>query len=191
MVSLDIDHVGTLQGMYNPYADVSVAWKLGGGWALTQSIGGYAPVVTAVGDNDWVFQETTALTYAGGGWNFTVRPALGFTGGNVTLGVKDHPDYFNIDLTATKHFGNWEVGAVGFGSHDLSKAISNGGKEQAQFALGGLVGYNFGGVDVQVFATRDVFSQNYSNFDGSKSYETRIWNRVVLPLWVNQHEALK
>jgi hypothetical protein len=177
--------------MYNPYADISVAWKLGGGWALTQSIGGYAPVVTSVGANQWVFQETTALTYAGGGWNLTVRPALGFTGENVTTGMKDHPDYFNIDITATKHFGKWEVGAVGYGSHDLGKAVVNGGKEQAQFALGGLVGYNFGGVDVQIFATRDVFSQNYNNFDGSKSYETRIWNRIVLPLWVNQHEALK
>ena len=63
--------------------------------------------------------------------------------------------------------------------------------EADQFALGGLVGYNFTGISLQAYLTRDVWTQNYFNpsFECttigvcSKAYETRFWTRVVVPLW--------
>jgi outer membrane protein OmpA-like peptidoglycan-associated protein len=52
-----------------------------------------------------------------------------------------------------------------------------GYNKQAQFAVGPLVGYNFGPVILQVKLTRDVAQKNYGGFD------TRFWTNIVIPLW--------
>jgi hypothetical protein len=87
-------------------------------------------------------------------------------------------DFANLDLTATKKFGNWEVGPVAFGSMDVSTPISTY-QRASQFAVGGLVGYDFGVARLQVYGTRDVYVHNYSGLD------TRVWARVTLPLWTS------
>jgi hypothetical protein len=48
---------------------------------------------------------------------------------------------------------------------------------QRQFAAGGLVGYDFGPVDLQVYVTSTVWQENYGGYD------TRGWFRLVVPLW--------
>jgi hypothetical protein len=111
-------------------------------------------------------------------------------------------DYFNYDLALTKTMGKWEIGVVGFGSVDTSSTVlqqTNGiypacplsvswingsglirgaqcGKA-SQFALGGLVGYNFGPVITQVVVSSDVASTGYSTRD------TRGTLHVIIPLW--------
>ncbi len=48
--------------------------------------------------------------------------------------------------------------------------------------MGGLVGYSFPGITLQLYATTDVYSSNYYNLsDASKSYETRVWTRAIVP----------
>jgi Putative MetA-pathway of phenol degradation len=79
-----------------------------------------------------------------------------------------------LDLTATKRFGRWEIGAVGFGSTDLNRPIPTYLK-QSQFALGGLIGYDFGPLSMQAYVTTDVVENNYGGRD------TRGWWRVILP----------
>ena len=81
----------------------------------------------------------------------------------------------------TKHIDKWEVGLVGYGSTDLNGAFRNTDllgavHKQSQFALGGLVGYNFGPVIAQVYLTRDISQSNYTGYD------TRFWTRVIVPL---------
>ena len=49
--------------------------------------------------------------------------------------------------------------------------------DRSQFALGGLVGYNFGPVITQAYITTDVYKSNYP------TYETRGWMRAIVPLW--------
>jgi hypothetical protein len=49
-------------------------------------------------------------------------------------------------------------------------------QRQSQFALGGLVGYDFGTLVLQAYLTRDVVEHNYGGFD------TRLWGRIVIPL---------
>ncbi len=152
-----------------------------------------------------MLSERANLSYVADGWKLAANLSFGQPGtsGSVTVwntalgytGNQIQPDYFNYDLTATKTFGKWEVGLVGFGSTDTSRAAWNSQGnlvhgvlpgEQAQFALGGLVGYSFPGLTVQTYLTHDVYSSNYYNLsDGlpSKSYETRIWTRAIIPLW--------
>jgi hypothetical protein len=69
-----------------------------------------------------------------------------------------------LDLTATKRFGRWEIGAVGFGSTDLNRPIPTYLK-QSQFALGGLIGYDFGPLSMQAYVTTDVVENNYGGRD--------------------------
>lgn len=63
----------------------------------------------------------------------------------------------------------------------MNSAVRNtnliGVYKQSQFALGGLVGYNFGPVIAQVYVTRDIAQSNYTGYD------TRLWTRLIVPLW--------
>jgi len=90
-----------------------------------------------------------------------------------------YPDFLNLDLTATKHFGKWEIGPVAFGSTDLPTANPSYAR-QGQFAVGGLVGYNFGPANLQAYVTRDVVQRNYAGL------ETRGWLRVTVPIGTEQ-----
>jgi hypothetical protein len=45
----------------------------------------------------------------------------------------------NVDLTASRKFGDWEFGLVAFGSTDLNSPV-DGYLKQSQIAVGGLIG---------------------------------------------------
>ena len=86
-----------------------------------------------------------------------------------------NPNFINVDLTATHKFGKWEAGWVGFYSSDLSTPVP-GYLKQSQFAMGGLVGYDFGPVILQGYLTSDVYQKNYGGTD------VRGWARIIIPL---------
>ncbi len=159
-----------VEGMFNPFFGGGLAWDLGGGFGFSYLLGVYPSVHTPVGFDSTSLNQRFALSYTANGWNLT---------GNVIYGnhfdTNVNPDYINVDLTATKKFGKWELGAVGFGSSDLNKPAFDPVK-QSQFALGALVGYNFGPVILQSYLTRDVSQSNYGGFD------TRFWSRIIIPL---------
>ena len=192
-----------VNGFYNPALLVGEAWGLGNGWNFSTWVGGYAPVDDnlGAGHDAWVFNSRSAITYNADNWDLTahlIYGALGNVQSGALQGFKASPDYVNLDLTATKTLGKWEVGLVAFGSWDVSgiSAAANGGlpyKEQGQFAVGGLVGYDFAGISVQSFLTTDVWTEGYYNptsqciaqtgFNCNKAYETRFWTCLVIPLW--------
>jgi len=72
-------------------------------------------------------------------------------------------------------FGKWQVAWVGFYSSDLNTPVL-GYQKQSQFAMGGLLGYDFGPVVLQGYLTSDVYEKNYGGKD------VRGWVRIVLPL---------
>jgi hypothetical protein len=154
--------------MYNPFIGGTLAWDLGGGFGFSYTLGAYIGVNDALADPTSSINQRFALSYTGGGWDLTAHVIYG-TQVETTVG---HPDFVNVDLTATKTFGKWEVGAVGYYSTDLGTVVS----KQSQFALGGLVGYDWGALKTQAYVTRDVYEQNYGGFD------TRVWGRVIVPL---------
>jgi Putative MetA-pathway of phenol degradation len=127
----------------------------------------YFGIDQAVSWSSTSLNQRFALSYTRDGWyltanviygtqldSFTNRPQISpcpapfnFNGCN--------PDFINVDLTATKKFGKWEFGAVAYGSTDLTPPIASYQK-QSQFAVGGLMGYDFGPVTLQAYATRSV-----------------------------------
>jgi hypothetical protein len=111
-----------------------------------------------------------ALSYTGNGWDLTANVIWGIQFDQVTSKPQTspcpvslafpydgcNPNFINVDLTATKKLGKWELGPVGFYSSDLSAPVPDY-LRQSQFAMGGLIGYWFGPVILQVYVTTDVW----------------------------------
>ena len=86
----------------------------------------------------------------------------------------------NVDLTATKEFGKWQIGPVAYYSTDLNSPLE-GYQRQRQLAVGGLVGYNFDNKGIlQTNLTTEVYERNYGAAD------TRLWTRVIIPIVTEQ-----
>jgi Putative MetA-pathway of phenol degradation len=147
---------------------------------------------------DWGCRNTTpasclgitipAPSYTGNDWNLTANVIYGIQLDQVTnrpqispcpapFGFNGcNPDFINIDLTAVKKFGKWQLGPGAYGSSDLTRPIA-GYQQQTQFAAGALFGYDFGLLTLQAYATTDVVEHNYGGRD------TRGWFRMIVPLW--------
>jgi calcineurin-like phosphoesterase family protein len=89
-----------------------------------------------------------------------------------------------LDLTATKKFGKFEIGAVAYGVTDLplggrdfALASAQGYTRAGRFAVGGLIGYDFGPVTAQLMVARDVAVRTR----GTESTDGFI--RLIAPLY--------
>lgn len=159
-----------VQGFYNPLIQAQLAWNLGGGFGASYALGAYIGVDSPVADQSTSLNQWGALSYTGGGYDLTASAIYG-----TQISSHTNPDFFNLDLTATKSFGKWSAGPVGYYSTDLNQPFPTY-RKQNQFALGALVGYNFGPVILQTYLTRTVSENNYGGQD------TRFWFRIIVPL---------
>ncbi|MDR7038422.1 hypothetical protein J2X36_003186 [Methylobacterium sp. BE186] len=141
------------------------------------------------------YRQGFAISYTGDGWNLTANLTYNFydtpssfsggffpAGGALRRGPYAPSDALNLDLTATKKFGKWEIGAIGYGTTDLSNTsrfspVALGGARQGYFALGGLIGYDFGPFTVQGYAARHIVNR----VAGAEATEG--WFRVIAPLY--------
>ena len=141
-----------------------------------------------------------AISYTGDGYNLTANltynfydsPAR-FDGRNGIpgfFGPVQASDALNLDLTATKKFGKFEIGAIGYGTVNLDpnllvtpfaldpvlagRRIGRGGR----FALGGLIGYDFGPFSVQAYVARDVVATGPRGVESTDG-----WFRIIAPLY--------
>ena len=183
------------QAIYNPFVAGQLAWNFGNGFSASYLAGAYIGISNA-GNFDNAFNRTTfhqqlALAWHGGGWNATANLMVGLVGNQQSCNAFasfscQNNDYFNYDLALTHTFGKWEVGMVAYGSTDFggyNAGYSALGvyhpayAEQSQFALGGLMGYNFGPVIMQLIVSTDVYTQNYNN------KQTQGLLHVIIPIW--------
>jgi hypothetical protein len=184
VVGVDVHNSGNVSGWYNPLVSGQLAWDLGNGWGFSYLLGAYLQVDSPVGFDSTSLNQRFALSYTGNGWNLTANTIWGIQIDSVTgcttliasvATCAINPNFVNVDLTATKKFGKWEIGPVGYYSTDLNSPLP-GYQKQSQFAVGGLVGYDFGPVILQAYLTTDVYEKNYGGHD------TRFWARIILPL---------
>src|SRR5215471_2596715 len=174
--------------VYNPLISGQLAWDLGNGFGVSYLLGVYIDVAGQLAWDSSSLNQRFAISYTANGWNLTANLIWGIQFDHISakpqispcpdpFGFNGcNPDFLNLDLTATKKFGKWELGLVGFYSTDLSTPVP-GYLKQSQFALGGLVGYDFGPVILQGYVTTDVSEQNYGGRD------TRGWARIIVPIW--------
>ncbi len=185
------------RGIYNPFVAGQIAFNLGNGFSVSYLAGAYIGVTgsaLSVGGatvvtnpfNQTTFHQQLALAYHMNGWNATANIIYGMVGQNSgainVLGANGN--YFNYDLGLTKTIGKWEVGIVGagsnvagYGNRNLTGVQGAYSASASQFALGGLIGYNFGPVITQFTLMTDLTVSGYTG------KETIGFAHIIVPLW--------
>jgi hypothetical protein len=169
-------------GVFNTYfVPVELTWKFGtSGFVTKAGLAFYAPTGTIQGASGlnnqgrpfWTFQPELALSYLANGWNLTAFLYEEFNTENSRTRYTTG-DIFHADFTATKTFGKWTLGPVGYyvaqvtddkcplgvcRTFNPAGTLLNTQRFQL-FALGGLVEYNFGAASFSVWATQEIFSK--------------------------------
>jgi hypothetical protein len=140
-----------------------------GGVCVTQvGCNGFANI----GARYWTFQPELIVSYLGGGYNLSAALYAEFNTANQADNYTQG-DIFHADFTATKTFGKWTIGPVAYYVAQVSNdkcpiglctalhPLGVGGNAQRyeNFAIGGLVEYNFGPASLSVWATQDVLAK--------------------------------
>lgn len=178
--------------LWNP---ITLSWNLGGGWFVSAGFNFVGPDGThqtgTPNPDYWTFEPTLAVSYLANNWvlsaNFfydintqsqgwccAVNSTI--TSGNALYG----------DFTAAYKIGKWEIGPVGYFEVQTTSDTGAGcgltptlcGRYQTA-AVGGLVGYDFGPVDLQVWVTDSFVGQNGPQGSGG----INVWSRLGFRIW--------
>jgi hypothetical protein len=166
-----------LSGMFDTYiVPVELSWKLwNSGWQFKTGLGIYVPDGTKTGVNGlgnvgqpyYTFQPEAILSYLRDGWNLTAAVYEEFNTANSVTHYTSG-DILHADFTATKTIGKWTFGPVAYYWGQVTNdscpisCIATGGSTLAHYqstevwAVGGLVGYDFGPASLSVWATQEV-----------------------------------
>ena len=168
-------------GFFNTYiVPVELSWKLGtSGFAVKTGLGIYLPDGTSQGINGLgnvgnpytTFQPELILSYLAGGYNLSVAIYDEINTANRVTHYTTG-DIFHADFTATKTFGKWTIGPVGYYVGQVTNDTCNLGclgntlahaQRYNRWAVGGLVEYNFGPASLSVWAATDVVANARNN----------------------------
>jgi hypothetical protein len=169
-------------GVHNTFiVPVELSWKLGAsGFNIKTGLGIYTPDGTQttfnglgnVGAPFWTFQPEIIVSYLKDGWNLSAAIYEEFNTKN-SLTEYTSGDILHADFTATKTIGKWTLGPVAYYYGQVSNdscgatcvaaygginPITSGANAQRfnVWAVGGLVGYDFGPAALSVWATQEV-----------------------------------
>jgi hypothetical protein len=178
-----------LRGVFNPDVNpITLSWNLGNGFFVSFGEHIYIPInsevvvassAAGVVSSAASFEQRVAVSYIANDWVLSANGIFGIVT-NDGVGIKG-PDYANVDWTIAHNFGKWQIGAVGYGAWDLETTpINFAVGKAAAVAVGGLVGYNFGVVNLQLMATHQVVTHGDTNYGRE---DTRVWSTLVIPIW--------
>jgi hypothetical protein len=188
----------TANTFFNP---ITLSWNLGGGWFVSAAFNFVAPdgtkstaADTTPNPDYWTLEPAFAVSYLANNWNITGNffydintkttgtCCSGALGAGVTSG-----NLFYGDLHALYKFGKWSIGPVG--NFEFQTTSDTGCSVAATAlgvcnkygygAVGALVGYDFGPVDLQFWFTDTVASQNAPQGVGGLN----LWTRLGFRIW--------
>jgi hypothetical protein len=166
-------------GMFDTYiVPVELSWKFGtSGFAFKTGLGIYVPdgTITSkvtnglgnVGSPYYTFQPEAIFSYLKDGWNLTAAVYEEFNTAN-SITHYTSGNILHADFTATKTIGKWTLGPVAYYYGQVSSdscpvsCIATGESTLLHsnrfdvWAVGGLVGYDFGPASLSVWATQEV-----------------------------------
>ena len=165
---------------------IELSWKLAdSGFAIKTGLGIYVPDGTQhnfipgvtgssagtgypfIGDPYWTFQPEVIFSYLKDGWNLSAAIYDEINTRNTVTQYKTG-DILHADFTATKTIGKWTFGPVAYYYGQVSSdscsppscGYATGTLLNPQrfdiWAVGGLIGYNFGPAALSVWATQEV-----------------------------------
>jgi hypothetical protein len=176
--------------LWNP---IALSWNLGAGWFVSVGFNFVGPDGSKPGGqftpnpDYWTFEPTFAVAYLANNWNLAANffydintqstgvccAAVKVTNGNALYG----------DLHALYKFGKWSIGPVGYFQQqttaDTGCPVAAVCGRLSDGALGGLVGYDFGPVDLQVWVTDTIYGSNTAQGSGG----INVWTRLGFRLW--------
>ena len=175
----------TANTLWNP---IALSWNLGGGWFVSAGFNFTGPdgtkYVGTPNPDYWTFEPTFAVSYLANNWNLTANFFYDINtksngtccaGATVTSG-----DALYGDFHALYKFGKWSLGPVGYfevqTTSDLGCPVAAVCGNLSNVAVGGLVGYDFGPVDLQLWVTDSVARSNA--IDG-----LNVWTRLGFRIW--------
>jgi hypothetical protein len=179
------------------FQPINLSWNLGNGWYIGAGFAFDAPDGTrqpgTPNPDYWTFEPSIAFSYLGNNWvasanffydiNTKSQGVCCTAGANITSG-----NALYGDLSAVYKIGNWSIGPVGYfevqttndtGTCNPSPGVSLCGRYQTA-AAGGLIGYDFGPVDLQVWVTDSFVGQNAPQ--GSPG-ALDVWSRIGFKIW--------
>jgi hypothetical protein len=157
------------------------------------------------------FEPHAAVSYLAGGWDLTAHFLYDFNTASAGhsspfaktpaapfgMGYRSGDQAF-LDLTATKKYGKWEIGPVAYFEWQTTSDQPGGGFSCAQmlaattvscgratdYALGGLIGYDWGPVAVKMLLTDTFYhSDELGGF--------AMWTKISFPLSTTDAPASK
>jgi hypothetical protein len=186
-----------------------LSWNLGGGLFASTAFDFYIPDGSrydgTLNPDYWTFQPRASLSYLANGWDLTgtflydfntasaghTGPFAGTPAAAFGVGYQSGDQAF-LDVTATKKFGKWEIGPVGYFAWQTTNDTPGGGFSCAamgaataglatcgratDYAVGGLVGYDFGPVALKFTVTDSVHTRD--DFGG-----LFVWTKLSFRLW--------
>ena len=186
---------------------LTLSWNFKNGWFASTSVSFYVPDGSRYNNSPnpdyWTFEPSAAISYLGDGLDLTARfvyninkASAGHTGAfagtpAAAFGIGYRSgDQAYLDLTATRKFGKWEVGPVGYLKWQTTADRPGGGFSCATMAavtgvpcgratdvaVGALIGYDFGLLTLKTFITESLYTKD--DFGG-----LLIWTKLAFRLW--------
>jgi hypothetical protein len=178
------------------FSPIILSWNLGQGWFVSTGFTFMAPDGTKSGPgfitpnpDYWTYEIPFAVSYLGSNINASANffydinassngtCCAGALGAGVTSG-----NLFYGDLHFLWKFGKWSIGPVG--AFEVQTTADTGCTAAAtalgicnrlgSAGIGGLVGYDFGPVDLQIWVTDVLASQNFPEGIGTLNVFTRL-----------------
>jgi hypothetical protein len=170
---------------------LTLSWTLPNNWFVSAGIRFWLPDGSRYNNTPnpdyWTVEPTAAISYLGDNWNLSANfiydinsASAGHTGPFANTPIAAFGNGYRsgqqayLDLTATKKFGNWEIGPVGYYRWQTTSDRPGSGLSCAtmaaltpitcgratDFALGGLIGYDFGPVKLKLYLTDSVYTKD-------------------------------
>jgi hypothetical protein len=189
MIDIDMNHsVGAPHGPAGPLGRFSqfgianpkvqpfdLAWSLGGGWNIEASVGFYAPISSykktdkiKIGADFWTLEPGIGVTYLKDDWHLSLHAVYNTNSENASTKYRSGDQVFLNGTLTRKVFDDWSVGPVAYYQQQITSDTNNGMAygpkkptfgSQKEFAVGALVGHQFGPVNATLFYTNDVVAE--------------------------------
>lgn len=187
-------NLGSGSGMYDTLLMPGIlSWSLPADFHVAAQLGVWVPdgtnnksLYVRNSNRYWAIEPGLGISWIRDGWTanvlFTYDVNFDKDADRIPNATYQSGDQFIAELSVTKAIGKWTVGVGGYGLKQVeSDEITRAGATTkltntaaSKYAIGPIVGYNFGPVIAQVYYHQNIETKNYVGGD-------EFWTRLLVP----------